>query len=166
MPFLPLNGISPPIEVPGDSNEVITYAGGRFSLEQGEALVLTLEPLRAEYVGFVHYSEGWFETGDLANRTTSLNHNQLRPDGDGRTRVVVCATDPGTPNWLDTDGHESGLLTMRTLNAETAPTVSGELVRVDQLREVLPADTHWYAAEERREQIRKRREHIEIRFHR
>jgi hypothetical protein len=31
MPFLPLNGISPPIEVPGGSNEVITYAGGRYS---------------------------------------------------------------------------------------------------------------------------------------
>jgi hypothetical protein len=166
MPFLPVNGISPPIEVPGGSNEVITYAGGRFVLEPGEALVLTVEPLSAEYIGFVHYSEAWFETGDLAHRSTSLNHNQLHADTDGRTRIVVSATDPGTPNWLDTERRRSGLLTMRTLNAVAPPRVSGELVPMDGLRSWLPDDTRWISAEERRRQIRARREHIAIRFHR
>ncbi len=166
MPFLPLNQLSPPMQVPGGSNEVITYAGGRLDLDAGQALVLTIEPLRADYLGLVYYSEGWFETGDLANRLTSLNHKQLHADRDGRTRVVICASDPGTPNWIDTEDRRNALLTMRTLNAAVPPEVTGVVVSIDSLSEALPTDTKWMSASARRAQIAARRQHLAMRFHR
>ena len=166
MPFLPVNAISPPMKVAGGSNEVITYAGGKLDLDAGSALVLTVEPLRADYVGLVYYTDSWFETGDLANRQTSLNHNQLVTDSDDRIRIVVCRTDPGHSNWLDTEGRGTGLLVMRTIRGDSLPTVSADVMPLNELRTTLPENTKWVSPEERRQQIVSRREHIESRFHR
>ncbi|MEM7433743.1 MAG: DUF1214 domain-containing protein [Myxococcota bacterium] len=166
LPFLPVNAISPPMKVAGGSNEVITYAGGRLELEQNDALVLTVEPIRADYIGLVYYTQAWFETGDLANRTTSLNQGQLHIDGDGRIRIVVSPTDPRHTNWLDTEGRGHGLLVMRTLNGDALPTVSAACFKHSELRTALPADTVWISPAARRDQVIRRREHIESRFHR
>lgn len=166
LPFLPVNAISPPMKVAGGSNEVITYAGGRLDLGPDDALVLTIEPLEADYVGLVYYTQTWFETGDLANRPTSLNQNQLHVEMDGRIRVVVCRTDPGHINWLDTEDRPTGLLVMRTLNGKTLPSVSAEVHARATLRTELPDDTRWLSDDERRRQVMRRREHIESRFHR
>lgn len=166
LPFLPVNAISPPMKVAGGSNEVITYAGGRLDLGLEDALVLTIEPLQADYVGLVYYTQTWFEPGDFANRPTSLNQNQLHVDTDGCIRVVVCRTDPGHVNWLDTEGRQTGMLVMRTLNGETLPSVSAEVRSLNTLRTALPDDSRWLSRIERREQIMRRREHIESRFHR
>jgi len=166
LPFLPVNAISPPMQVAGGSNEVITYAGGRLDLGPEDVLVLTIEPLRARYVGLVYYTQAWFETGDLANRQTSVNHNQLHADSDGRIRVVVSPTDPGHVNWLDTEGRSDGLLVMRTLDVQTQPEVAAELLTRATLKGSLPEDTRWLTESERRAQVSARREHIESRFHR
>lgn len=166
LPFLPVNAISPPMKVAGGSNEVITYAGGRLALESDDALVLTVEPLRADYIGLVYYTQTWFETGDLANRQTSLNQNQLHVDSDGRIRIVICRTDPGHVNWLDTEDRSGGLLVMRTLNGQTQPEVAAELLPKSTLRDACPSDSRWLTEAERREQVLARREHIESRFHR
>ncbi|MGB5810639.1 MAG: hypothetical protein WBG86_08925 [Polyangiales bacterium] len=165
LPFLPVNAISPPMQVAGGSNEVITYAGGRLDLGANDALVLTIEPLQADYVGLVYYTQSWFETGDLANRTTSLNRNQLHVDDDDRIRIVVCRTDPGHVNWLDTEDRPTGLLVMRTLNGDTAPTVTADVMPKSKLRTFVPASTPWLSEDERRAQIMARREHIARRFH-
>lgn len=152
--------------MPGGSNDVITYSGGRFDLQPDEALVVTLEPIKAEYLGIMFYTDAWFETADMMNRLGGFNNQQLVADGDGRFRVVFCGTDIGVSNWVDIEERQQGLLTLRTINGDAPPQTSSQVVKIDDLKSVLPEDTRWLTAEQRRQQVMVRREHISSRFHR
>jgi hypothetical protein len=165
-PFLPVNAVSDPHAVPGGSNEVITYSGGRYELRDDEALVVTFEPINAEYLGFMLYTDGWFETIDMHNRLGGFNNNQLSVDSDNRIRVVVCARDPAVHNWIDTEGRAQGLMTLRTINGDAPPKTTSERVKISALNEILPQDTLRLTQDQRKEQIMRRREHMVSRFHR
>jgi hypothetical protein len=165
-PSLPVNSISDPHRIPGGSNETITYSGGRYELADEEALVVTFEPINAEYLGFMIYTDAWFETVDMHNRLGGFNNHQLAVDGDGRIRVVVSAHDPGVSNWIDTEGREKGLMTLRTINGDSPPVTASKLVKQSELDAVLPDDTTRLTEAQRRQQIMARREHMVSRFHR
>ena len=53
------------------------------------------------------------QTLDYANRQTSLNRAQATADDDGNFTLVISATNPGTPNWLDTEGRRIGTVLFR-----------------------------------------------------
>ena len=55
----------------------------------------------------------WYEPLDYATRVTSRNHRQVAADDDGLVRVVLAGRDPGTANWLDTEGRPEVLTTVR-----------------------------------------------------
>ena len=55
----------------------------------------------SRYWSFQLYNLAWFELVDPVDRQTSLSHEQVSIDGDGRVRVVVSHRDPGVANWLD-----------------------------------------------------------------
>jgi hypothetical protein len=52
-------------------------------------------------------------TYDYANRRVSLNRAQTQLDPDGSFRVVIAHRDPGSPNWLDTEGRPFGIVFWR-----------------------------------------------------
>ena len=58
------------------------------------------------------------DSGDFANHQTSLNLTQAHVDADDRVRLVVAATDPGVPNWIDTEGRPFGLVFWRFMLPE------------------------------------------------
>jgi hypothetical protein len=47
-------------------------------------------------------------TLDYRYRRTSLNRKQTTLEHDGSFKIVLAASDPGVPNWLDTEGRPSG----------------------------------------------------------
>ena len=83
-----------------------------WDLAPGECLLIETPAPRADYWGFQLSNSVW-NTLDFANRQTSLNNAQGRIDPDGMLRLVVAATDPGAPNWLDTMGHRQGAIHVR-----------------------------------------------------
>jgi hypothetical protein len=104
---------------------------------------------------------------DYANHVTSLNGFQAQPDPDGMLRYVVAHTDPGVPNWLDTTGCPTGFMTVRW----TYPTQQDDLPKVNvsklplvEVRQHLPATTRVVSADERKEQIRIRQDHVQRRY--
>ena len=86
------------------------------------------------------------------------------PSADGLIRFVLAHEDPGVPNWLDTAGHEVGLLTYRWFWPESDPSPSARLVPFDDLRDVLPSDTPTIDPATRRDEIRARKRHLAWRF--
>ena len=40
------------------------------------------------------------------------------PESDGSVRLVISATDPGHPNWIDTGGHTIGTMFFRWLHTD------------------------------------------------
>jgi hypothetical protein len=98
----------------------IYYSSGAFDLAPDEALVMegTLPPSR--------YTNGMLrnvhmQTLEYRSRQCSLNSAQLATDDEGRYRIVISATDPGVPNWLDTGGRRRGTIFWRFLLPEHDP---------------------------------------------
>ena len=151
----------------GGGQSTNVYSGGVYDLEADEALLIeVVVPVEPAYMGF-HLSNFWGESLDYANHISSLNGFQSEPDPDGKIRYLVADTDPGVPNWLDTAGHSAGFVTLRWTYSTTPaelPTTSVTKVPLDRVREHLPAATRTVSAEERRQQIRVRQEHVQRRY--
>jgi len=161
--MLPDNELSPPRGQPGGAGDVL-YGGGYYDLGEGQALLIESEPPDARYYSIQLYTPGWFESLDFANRLTSYTGHQLHLDEDGRFRVVIAHQDPGTPNWLDTEGRPDCLITYRWVFSRTAPTPTAKVVPLAELRAHLPASTPRVTAEERRGQIARRQAAVARRF--
>ncbi len=100
-----------PQAVRADS-DLPTIFHGFWELAPGACLLIETPAPRADYWGFQLSNSVW-NTLDFANRQTSLNTSQAAIDADGMLRLVVSATDPGVPNWLDTMGHRQGAIHVR-----------------------------------------------------
>lgn len=142
----------------------IAYGSGFYDLADHEAMIIEGGAPDAWHWNYQLYNRGWFESLDIANRTTSLNGAQMHVDDDSQFRIVVAHRDPGTPNWLDTSGLRSGMIAYRYIHARSSPPVSSRVVPFDRIRQHLPDGTPTVTAEQRREQITIRQRHIARRF--
>ncbi len=159
------NILSPPRAVPGGAADIL-YGGGFWQLAAGEGLLVECDLPRARYWSFQLYSIPWFESLDVANRSTSLNDAQTVVDADDIVRIVVAAEDPGLANWLDTEGRAEGMLSYRWVWAETAPVPRTRVVRLDALTDVVPPGAARTDPERRRAQLAARRAALAQRFRR
>lgn len=119
------------------------YVMGRFDLRPDEAFVVDVDDGGAEYFT-VPLSNIWGTTLEIVDRTGSLNKAQSHPGDGGGYTYVISATDPGTRNWIDTDGLHEGILTLRM--AEFGPDgprqdlgARGRVVKLDDLDAEVPA---------------------------
>jgi hypothetical protein len=131
---------------------------GLWNLAPDEALVIELTDPQADFWAYQLASSLW-HTLDYANRITSLNQAQVRPDPDGKIRVVLAHTDPGVANWLDTTGLERGVLILRFCGAKAPKAPTTRVVEVADVERELPGVERW-GADERRAQIVERREGV------
>jgi hypothetical protein len=159
----PHNGFGPPTTPPGGA-PTIAYGAGWWELAPGEALVVTHDLPDADYWGWTIHTRHRMDSGDFAGRQTSLNRAQAHVDGDGRVRLVVAGEDPGTPNWIDTEGRAEGLLVYRYVGARTRPLPEGEVVPVADVRSALPADHPPVTPDERRARLAARRAAVLARY--
>lgn len=95
-------------------------SNGHFQLEDGQALVLKIDPGRANYFVVPTY-DIWTITDDYWNKQTSLNNEQALDNGDGTYTVVISPTDPGVTNWIDTGGLHQGTISIRFQDLEPDP---------------------------------------------
>lgn len=160
----PVNNLSPPKHVPGGSTNIV-YGFGVFELAPDEAMLIESRVPDAGYWGLQYYTMGWYESPDYANRVTSLNGAQSFVNADGRVRWVVAHRDPGVQNWIDTEQRRRGFLTYRWIWTQDQPAPTTRVVKFADLPELLPQDTPAFSPQQRREQIRTRRRHVEARFH-
>lgn len=136
----------------------ISYALSRLDLDRSQAMVLEFEEPDARYWSLQLYSYPWWESLDARNGLTSLNHDQLTADPDGKVRVVVSVADPGVRNWIDCSTSPQALLMMRCVWAKDPVAPISRLLTLDELSEV---DASHYGGRvqpvQRREQLVTRR---------
>ncbi len=153
------NTFGAPTTPPGGAAN-IAYGAGWWSLQDGLALVITSEVPDADYWSWTLHTRFWLDSGDFANRQTSLNHRQVFVDDDGLVRIVVSATDPGVPNWIDVGSLPEGLLVYRYVGTRTKPVPESVVVRLDQLRTVVPKSHPSTTTSEREAVLRRRRKSV------
>ena len=142
-------------------------SAGYFQLDDNQALVLTIDPGDAGYF-IVPVTNDWTITDNYWDQQTSLNISQALPNDDGTYTIVVSPQDPAVWNWVSTGGLNQGTISIRFQDidpeATDLPTVSSQVVTLDKLADVLPADTEYATTQDRLDQIAARKSGFDNRF--
>jgi hypothetical protein len=127
-------------EVRSHSNAEMTYHGGRFRLEEGECLVVTVTEPAAPFVYWgLTLTSPWMESFDYRFATTALNNETAVRSADGKWRLVIAPSDPGesVANWLDTGGRLEGYMLVRWVLADGPPHPTASVVRMADVARVV-----------------------------
>jgi len=87
-------------------------ATGSFKLEKDEALIITVDPIGAKFMGFM-LTTPWLVSLEHVHASGSRNIGQAEINNDGTYTYVIAAEDPGIHNWLDTGGLLQGGMVIR-----------------------------------------------------
>ena len=110
------------------------YAMAPWVVGPEEALVIRARWPRCRYANVCLWNRH-LQSFDYTSRPISLNRAQTTADADGRFTAVIAHTDPGTPNWLDTEGRPFGIAYWRFMLPEgEIDTPHAELVPLSDLR--------------------------------
>jgi hypothetical protein len=142
-------------------------SAGYFQLNDNQALVLTIDPGDAGYF-VVPVTNDWTITDNYWDQQTSLNIAQAEKNADGTYTIVVSPRDPEIWNWVSTGGLNQGTISIRfqdlPANPSNLPTVSSQVVSLDELASVLPAGTVPATPQDRLDQIAARNSGFDNRF--
>ena len=129
--------VFPPPGKPGDLGLAAfdaAYAMAPFLIGPDEALVIRARWPQCRY-GNVCLWNRHLQTFDYANRSISLNRAQTVADDDGRFTAVIAHSDPGVPNWLDSEGRPFGIVYWRFMLPEgEIETPQAEVVPFSELQ--------------------------------
>lgn len=106
----------------------------------------------------------FFNSMDYLYRPVSYTPSRTNVNADGKVRLMLCHTDPGYDNWLDTQGFERGNVTFRNLMSQAQTVFRTEVVKQSQLGAALPPDTTRVTSEDRLRQMRERFNGIRQRY--
>jgi hypothetical protein len=116
----------------------IAYFNSYWKLGEGEALVVELDPVPICRAWSFQVCNYWMESLDYRYYRTNVNKETAQIEPDGRVRIIVCASDPGLPNWITTAGHEAGTMLFRLTGADEVVQPTTRVLRVDELKAKIP----------------------------
>ena len=137
----PVNTLTAPRSTPGGLASQFSSLG-HYDLTEGQALVVTVPVCDAAPYQAIQVGSKWYVSTDYEHYQSSLTGAQSQADPDGFFRYVISTRNPGIANWLDTTGHDRGVIMLRwqrvarDLTAEDGPGV--ELVSFDDVPKHLP----------------------------
>ncbi len=140
-------------------NNARSSVKGFYVLAPEEALLIEFTPPEGSFWS-VAVNDMWYRTFDFSFHQTSLNGGQVAVDADGVCRVVVAHKDPGVANWLDTVGHERGVVIFRWVMVSHRPQPELRVVPFSELEAVLPPGTTRVDPSERAQSIARRSEAV------
>lgn len=117
----------------GDPN--IRYYHNYWRLAPDEALVIDVTPPECDAWNF-QLDNHWLESLDYRYYRIHVNQFTARYRPDGSVRVVVAHSDPGVDNWINTVGHDCGVMTWRWIRAKTHPTPQVRVVKFSELAQL------------------------------
>lgn len=107
--------VFPPPELPGTfafAAADAAYSMAPYLLAPDEALVITGRWPECRFASVALWTR-YLQTYDYAHRSVSLNRASTVLEPDGSFRMVLAHSDPGVPNWIDTEGKGFGMMFWR-----------------------------------------------------
>jgi len=95
----------------------IQYIGGNFRLAPDEVIVVEGTDVPCRYWNLQILTR-YLESGDFRHHKVGISNRQVVKETDGRFRIYAAAEDPGTVNWISTQGYANGQILIRTLLAD------------------------------------------------
>lgn len=118
---------------------LMAYYHSYWHLKPGKALVVEALPPVCTTWNFV-LANHWLESLDYRHSQIHVNKHTAFYRPDNSVRIIICAEDPGLPNWLDPQEHTFGGMCFRWNRAEAYPQ--------PEIREVDLADLDDFRKEE------------------
>jgi len=117
-------------ELRSHSDADMTYHGGLFRLDPGEALEIRVRPPEqpCTYWGLTT-TNPWMESYDSRHRRTHLNDRTAVTEPDGTWTLLLSPDRVDHPNWIDTGGRREGYMILRWALATDAPLPQARVVR-------------------------------------
>jgi hypothetical protein len=110
------------------------YSSAPYVLRPDQALVMEGRFPTCRFASVMLWNR-FLQSYDYSSRQISRNRAQTKLESDGSYRIVLAASDPGVPNWIDTEGRPSGLVYWRFLMPEgKIETPRATVVPLSQLR--------------------------------
>lgn len=112
----------------------IVYHHSYWRLGRDEALVIEATPPQCDHWNF-QLNNHWMESLDYRFFRIHVNSATAHVEEDGSIRVIVAHTDPGHPNWVQTDGHGFGTMCFRWVRpgVDDPPEPSTRVVKLAEL---------------------------------
>lgn len=139
-------------------------AGCWWQVQPDEALIIEFIPPKSFVFWNFEFTNYWLISNDYRYRLCGLNDRHAVLEEDGSVRIVLAHQDPGVPNWVDCAGHVQGGIGSRWMFADSVPNPKTRLVKSVDLPKILPPNAKRSTAEERREQLRRRKIGVDRRF--
>jgi len=156
----PANQVTPVVRGLSSGVAGAIVGTSRFSVQDDEALVFTIDLQGAGYANF-QLTDPWARSLPQAEITSSLSDRQARPNADGTITFILAPRDPGYYNWLNTNGLHDGLVALRVekvANPDPATIVrTARLVKLSELAAALPEGAARVTPAERARQIADRK---------
>lgn len=95
----------------------IQYIGGTFKLAPDEVIVVEGKDVPCRYWNLQILTR-YLESGDFRHHKVGLQNRDVVKDEDGAFRIYAGNGDPGTKNWITTQGYANGQILIRTLLAD------------------------------------------------
>jgi len=112
----------------------IQYIGGGFKLAPDEAIVIDGVDVPCRYWNLQILTR-YLESGDYRHHKVGISNRQIVKDEGDHFRIYAAAEDPGTKNWISTQGYAHGQILLRTLLADPMMEASFKVIKLADVPE-------------------------------
>ena len=110
----------------------IQYIGGTFKLAPDEVIVVTGTDVPCRYWNLQILTR-YLESGDYRHHKVGISNRHVVKDADGTFRIYSADGDPGTKNWISTQGYAHGQILIRTLLANPPMQATFKVIKKSEI---------------------------------
>lgn len=112
----------------------IQYIGGTFRLAPDEVILVEGGDVPCRYWNLQILTR-YLESGDFRHHKVGISNRDVVKDDDGQFRIYAAAEDPGTVNWISTQGYANGQILIRTLLADPLMEATFKVIKAKDIPE-------------------------------
>ena len=112
----------------------IQYIGGTFKLAPDEVIVVEGVDVPCRYWNLQILTR-YLESGDFRHYKVGISNRQVVKDEDDAFRIYAAPEDPGTVNWISTQGYANGQILIRTLLADPTMEATFKVIKTEEIPE-------------------------------
>ncbi|MEM9176466.1 MAG: DUF1214 domain-containing protein [Myxococcota bacterium] len=110
----------------------IQYIGGTFKIAPDEVILVEGKDVPCRYWNLQILTR-YLESGDFRHYKVGIQRSDVVLDEDGEFRIYAAPADPGTINWITTQGNVHGQILIRTLLADPLMEATFKVIKADDI---------------------------------